>query len=47
MYDCRVYVNAQNLLTFTDYKVSDPEQFSDFTNFPLQRIVAFGLSFNF
>jgi hypothetical protein len=47
MHDCRVYVNAQNLLTITNYKVSDPEQFSDFTTFPLQRIVACGLSFNF
>jgi TonB-linked SusC/RagA family outer membrane protein len=45
--DCRIYVNAQNLLTFTDYKVADPETFNDFTAFPLQRIVAFGLSFNF
>jgi TonB-linked SusC/RagA family outer membrane protein len=45
--DCRFYVNAQNLLTFTDYKVSDPELFNDFTSFPLQRIVACGLSFNF
>lgn len=47
MHDCQVYVNAQNLLTFTNYKVADPEQFSDFTNFPLQRIVAAGLSINF
>jgi hypothetical protein len=47
IHDCRVYVNAQNLLTFTDYKVADPEQFNNYTTFPLQRIVAFGLSFNF
>jgi TonB-linked SusC/RagA family outer membrane protein len=44
---CRIYVNVQNLLTITDYKVSDPEEFNDYTAFPLQRIVAFGLNFNF
>jgi len=43
---CRVYINAQNLLTITNYKVSDPEQFT-YTGFPLQRIVVFGLNFNF
>jgi TonB-linked SusC/RagA family outer membrane protein len=45
--DCRVFINAQNLLTFTDYKVGDPELFGNLTAFPLQRIVAGGLSFNF
>jgi TonB-linked SusC/RagA family outer membrane protein len=45
--DLRIYANAQNLLTFTNYKVADPEQFNDYTAFPLQRIVACGLSFNF
>ncbi|MBN9385824.1 MAG: SusC/RagA family TonB-linked outer membrane protein [Chitinophagaceae bacterium] len=45
--DCRVYANAQNLLTITNYKVTDPEQFNDFGLFPIQRIVACGLSFNF
>jgi hypothetical protein len=47
MQDLRIYVNAQNLLTFTNYKVADPEQFNDYTALPLQRTVAFGLSFNF
>jgi TonB-linked SusC/RagA family outer membrane protein len=42
--DTRIYVNAQNLLTFTNYKVSDPELFNDYTAFPVQRIVAFGLN---
>lgn len=45
--DCRLYANAQNLLTITNYKVTDPEQFNDFGAFPIQRIVAVGLSFNF
>ena len=47
VHDARIYVNAQNLLTITNYKVGDPETFGDLSSFPLQRIVAFGLSFNF
>jgi TonB-linked SusC/RagA family outer membrane protein len=47
IHDAKIYCNAQNLLTLTDYKVSDPELFSDFTAFPVQRIVAFGLNCNF
>ena len=44
--DCRLFVNAQNLFTLTDYKVSDPELFNDYTSFPIQRVVAFGLNLN-
>ncbi|SEM31112.1 TonB-linked outer membrane protein, SusC/RagA family [bacterium A37T11] len=40
-----IFINAQNLLTFTNYKVGDPEQF-DLTAVPLQRTVAIGLNFN-
>ncbi len=47
IHDLRIYCNAQNLLTFTNYKVADPETFNDFTGFPVQRIVAFGLNCNF
>ena len=47
LHDARIYVNAQNLLTITNYKVGDPETFGSLTGFPLQRIVAFGLSLNF
>jgi hypothetical protein len=47
IHDLRIYCNAQNLLTFTNYKVADPETFNDFTGFPIQRIVAFGLNCNF
>ncbi len=43
---CRVFANAQNLLTFTNYKVGDPELTSSYTALPVQRIVAFGLNFN-
>ena len=42
-----IYVNAQNLFTITNYKVGDPEQAGNYTTFPLQRIVAFGLNFKF
>jgi TonB-linked SusC/RagA family outer membrane protein len=42
-----VFVNAQNLLTFTDYKVGDPETPGSFTSLPIQRIVAFGLNLKF
>jgi len=47
IHDLRIYCNAQNLLTFTNYKVADPETFNDYTTFPVQRIVAFGLNCNF
>jgi TonB-linked SusC/RagA family outer membrane protein len=42
-----IYVNAQNLFTITNYKFGDPEQPGSFTAFPLQRIIAFGLSLKF
>jgi TonB-linked SusC/RagA family outer membrane protein len=40
-----LYLRGENLLTFTGYKVGDPEMQSLF-NFPLQRIVLGGLSIN-
>ena len=42
-----VFMNAQNLLTFTNIKVGDPEQPSTFSSFPMQRVLAFGLNLNF
>ncbi|WP_254070830.1 SusC/RagA family TonB-linked outer membrane protein [Pedobacter sp. L105] len=42
-----VYVNAQNLLTFTNYKFGDPEQPGSYSSFPLQRIIALGLNVKF
>src|SRR6185437_2595594 len=42
-----IFMNGQNLLTFTDYKVGDPETPGAFTSFPIQRIVAFGLNLKF
>lgn len=43
----RVFVNAQNLLTITGYKVGDPESAGSLYVLPLQRTIACGLSFNF
>lgn len=42
-----VFINAQNLFTITNYEFGDPEQPGNFTSFPLQRIVAFGLNLKF
>ncbi len=43
----RFFINAQNLLTITGYKVTDPESKGSLYSFPLQRTIAGGLSFNF
>ncbi|MBS1664621.1 MAG: SusC/RagA family TonB-linked outer membrane protein [Bacteroidetes bacterium] len=43
----RIYCNVQNLWTVSNYKVGDPELFSNFTAFPIQRTMAMGLNFNF
>jgi len=43
----RIYLNAQNLLTITNYKVGDPEEPGNYTVFPVQRIIAFGLNLHF
>ena len=45
--DCRLYLQAQNLLTITNYKAGDPEQPGNMIGFPLQRTVVAGLSLNF
>jgi len=42
-----VFVNAQNLFTFTNYKAGDPETPGLFTGLPVQRILAFGLNLKF
>jgi TonB-linked SusC/RagA family outer membrane protein len=43
---CKIYVNGQNLLTITKYKVADPESQSAFTLPPLRTITG-GIQFNF
>jgi hypothetical protein len=47
MENLRLYANAQNLLTITNYQFGDPELPGQITAFPMQRIIACGLSFNF
>lgn len=43
----KLYLSGQNLLTFTNYKVGDPEQPGGFIdNVPMQRTFVAGLSFN-
>ncbi|WP_213087097.1 SusC/RagA family TonB-linked outer membrane protein [Chitinophaga agrisoli] len=42
-----IFANAQNLLTFTNYKVGDPETPGSFSTFPVQRVLAFGLNLKF
>lgn len=44
---CRLSVLAENLLTFTNYKMGDPEQPGSFNIIPLQRTVLCRISFNF
>lgn len=47
MKNARFFVNAQNLLTITGYKVGDPELPGSLFNFPLQRTIVCGFSTNF
>jgi TonB-linked SusC/RagA family outer membrane protein len=47
MTNFRLFIRTQNLLTFTNYKVGDPEQPGSLTAIPLQRTLDLGLSFNF
>ncbi|WP_197492141.1 SusC/RagA family TonB-linked outer membrane protein [Arachidicoccus ginsenosidimutans] len=42
-----IYVNAQNVLTFTDYKVGDPELPGQLYGIPTQRTFQGGLSMSF
>src|SRR5258708_6895676 len=42
-----IYVNAQNLLTFTNYKFGDPEMPGALYTIPVQRIIAGGVSLDF
>jgi TonB-linked SusC/RagA family outer membrane protein len=44
---CRVYANAQNLFTITNYKVGDPETPGELSVIPLQKTIAAGLSLTF
>jgi hypothetical protein len=45
----RIYVNAENLLTFTEWRGSDPERPSATApyRYPTPRIISVGLDINF
>ena len=44
---CKIYARGQNLLTFTNYKVGDPEQPGAYDSFPIQKTFVIGLLFNY
>jgi TonB-dependent starch-binding outer membrane protein SusC len=44
---CNIFVNAQNVLTITNYKFGDPEMPGQLYGIPTQRVISAGLSFNF
>ncbi|WEA00586.1 SusC/RagA family TonB-linked outer membrane protein [Mucilaginibacter sp. SJ] len=46
-HDCRIFINGENLLTFTNYKVGDPETFGNYTTFPIQRTIVAGINLNY
>jgi hypothetical protein len=43
----KIFINAQNLLTFTSYKFLDPETPGSYYGLPLQRVVSGGISLDF
>jgi hypothetical protein len=43
--DSRFFINAQNLLLITRFKVGDPE-LSNLFSFPIQRTIALGITIN-
>jgi TonB-linked SusC/RagA family outer membrane protein len=47
MTNCNIFVNAENVLTFTNYKFGDPEMPGQLYGIPTQRIISAGLSFSF
>lgn len=47
MQSCRLYVTANNLLTFSKFKLWDPEMGGNGLGYPLQRVFNIGLNVNF
>ncbi len=46
--NCRIYLNGYNLLTFSQFKLGDPEsRTSDRPEYPLMRVFNLGLKFDF
>jgi TonB-linked SusC/RagA family outer membrane protein len=44
--NCRIYVNAFNLLTFSKFKLWDPEQGGNGFNYPIQQVFNVGINMN-
>jgi TonB-linked SusC/RagA family outer membrane protein len=44
--NCRIYLNGLNLLTFSKFKLWDPEQSGNAFNYPIQRVYNIGLNLN-
>ena len=47
MSNARIYVNGLNLLTFSRFKMWDPEQGGNAFNYPIQKVYNIGLNVNF
>jgi hypothetical protein len=47
MSNARIYVNGLNLLTFSNFKMWDPEQGGEAFNYPIQKVYNIGLNVNF
>jgi hypothetical protein len=47
MTNARIYVNGLNLLTFSHFKMWDPEQGGNAFNYPIQKVYNIGLNVNF
>ena len=43
----RIYLNGTNLLTFSKFKLWDPEMGGNGLGYPIQRVYNIGLSVNF
>ena len=43
----RLYVSGNNLLTFSQFKLWDPDNMTNPGNYPLTRIVNFGIDLKF
>ncbi|MCL3779570.1 SusC/RagA family TonB-linked outer membrane protein [Prolixibacteraceae bacterium JC049] len=44
---CRFYVSGRNLLTFSKFKLWDPEMAGNGLGYPVQKVINFGLQVNF
>lgn len=44
---CRFYVNGNNLLTFSKFKLWDPEMGGNGLSYPIQKVINFGLQISF